>query len=135
MCNQNIRRVLHRYGFRARRVQKIPLVSRKNLHYRVRFAKEHLNKGQTYWKDLIWSDETKTNSVMLWGCMPARRVDNIHFIDGIMVKYEYNGILKKNVKVPSRWESQMFLCSNRTTIANTLLSRTGYYYCGTSLIS
>ena len=31
-------------------------------------------------------------------CISARGVDNIQFIDGIMVKYVYNDILKKNVK-------------------------------------
>jgi hypothetical protein len=33
---------------------------------------------------------------MIWGCISARGVDNIHSIDGIMVKY--NDILMKNVK-------------------------------------
>ena len=35
---------------------------------------------------------------MIWGCISARGVGNIHFIDGIMVKYVYNDIPKKNVK-------------------------------------
>ena len=35
---------------------------------------------------------------MIWGCISARGVGNIHFIDDIMVKYVYNDILKKNVK-------------------------------------
>jgi hypothetical protein len=35
---------------------------------------------------------------MIWGCISARELGNIHFIDGIMDKYVYNGILKKNVK-------------------------------------
>ena len=35
---------------------------------------------------------------MIWGCISARGVGNIHFIDGIMVKYVYNDVLKKNVK-------------------------------------
>ena len=32
------------------------------------------------------------------GCISARGVGNIHFVDGIMVKYVYKDILKKNVK-------------------------------------
>jgi len=62
---------------------------------------------------------------MICWCISARGVDNIHSIDGIMIKYVHNDILKKNVKessLPSRWECQMFICSNRKTIANTLLS-------------
>jgi hypothetical protein len=35
---------------------------------------------------------------MIWGCTSAIGVGNIHFFDGIMVKYVYNDILKKNVK-------------------------------------
>ena len=35
---------------------------------------------------------------MIWGCISARGVGNIHFIDGIMDKYVYSDILKKNVK-------------------------------------
>ena len=56
------------------------------------------------------------------GCMSGRGVGNIHFIGGIMDKYVYNDIQKKNVKMPSRCEYQMLVCSNRTTIADILLS-------------
>ena len=35
---------------------------------------------------------------MIWGCISARGVGNIHFIDGTMDKYVYNDIQKKNVK-------------------------------------
>jgi len=59
---------------------------------------------------------------MIWGCISAREVGNIHFIDDIMVKYVYNDILKKSVKVPSRWECHMLICFNRKTISNTTLS-------------
>ena len=32
---------------------------------------------------------------MIWGCICARGVDNIHSIDNIMIKYVHNDILKK----------------------------------------
>jgi hypothetical protein len=35
---------------------------------------------------------------MILECISAREVSKIHFIDGIMDKYVYNDILKKNVK-------------------------------------
>ena len=35
---------------------------------------------------------------MIWGCISARGVGNIHFIDDIMVKYVHNDIQEKNVK-------------------------------------
>ena len=57
------------------------------------------------------------------GCIPARGVDNLHSIDGIMVKHVHNDILKKNVKQSTiKMECHMFVCSNRKTIENTLLS-------------
>ena len=34
MCNQTIRRVLHKYGFRGRKVQKRSFVSRRNREHR-----------------------------------------------------------------------------------------------------
>lgn len=37
-------------------------------------------------------------SVMVWGCMAASGVGNLHFIDGIMNKHVYLAILKKNLK-------------------------------------
>ena len=43
-------------------------------------------------------DEMMRKYIMIWGCISARGVDNIHSIDGIMVKYVHNDILKKNVK-------------------------------------
>ncbi len=36
-------------------------------------------------------------SVMVWGCMAANGVGNIEFIDGIMVKEVYEGILDRNL--------------------------------------
>ena len=35
---------------------------------------------------------------MIWECISAREVSNMHFSDGIKVKYVYNDIPKKNVK-------------------------------------
>ena len=43
-------------------------------------------------------------STIIWGSMSVRGMCNIHFIDGMMDKYVYNDILKKNIQVPSRWE-------------------------------
>ena len=118
-------------------------MSRRNREDRVCFSEEYLDMDKKNWKDLISSDETK---IYLFGsdgntrvrrkvnirCISARGVGNIHFIDGMMVKYVYNNILKKNVKestikmgskkVQSRWDCHMFVCSNRKTIANTMMS-------------
>ncbi|VVC33255.1 Hypothetical protein CINCED_3A007839 [Cinara cedri] len=36
-------------------------------------------------------------SVMVWGCMSAQGVGNLHIIDGIMNQYIYLNILKTNL--------------------------------------
>lgn len=38
-------------------------------------------------------------SVMVWGCMAASGVGNLHFIEGIMDKHLYVDILRQNLKV------------------------------------
>lgn len=35
---------------------------------------------------------------MVWGCMSASGVGNLHFIDGIMDKFQYLNILRENLK-------------------------------------
>ena len=48
-------------------------------------------------------DEMNRENIMIWGCISARGVDNIHSIDGLMVKYAHDDILKKKSnKTPSR---------------------------------
>lgn len=37
-------------------------------------------------------------SVMVWGCMSAAGVENLHFVEGRMDKYQYINILKQNVR-------------------------------------
>ena len=57
------------------------------------------------------------------GGISARGVGNIHSIDGIVDKYVYNDILKKNIKVSAiKMGMPNVYKFHRTTIANTLLS-------------
>ncbi|GBN30377.1 Transposable element Tcb1 transposase [Araneus ventricosus] len=49
-------------------------------------------------KNLTPSVKHGGGSQMLWGCMSAVDVGNLHFIDGIMDKYMYLDILKQNLK-------------------------------------
>lgn len=70
-CNQTKVRTLHRHGYHGRIPRKRPLVSRKNRLLRLKFAKEHLNKGQEFWKNVLWSHKTKIN---LWGSDGVERV-------------------------------------------------------------
>ena len=73
---------------------------------------------------------------MIWGCVSARGVDNIHSIDGIMVKYVHNDMLKKKMssKVPSRWECHIYMFKQENSSKhNAELNRQWLY--GTSLNS
>ncbi len=86
-----------------------------------------LTKMKTYWECILWSDETKINvfgtdgfktvwrrkgeeykearntvkrgggSVLMWGCMSAAGVGELHFIDGIMNSQMYCSILKEKM--------------------------------------
>ncbi|GBL64137.1 Transposable element Tcb1 transposase [Araneus ventricosus] len=49
-------------------------------------------------KNLTPSVKHGGGSQMVWGCMSAVGVGNLHFIDGIMDKYMYLDILKQNLK-------------------------------------
>ncbi|CAK9796254.1 Transposable element Tc1 transposase [Anthophora quadrimaculata] len=63
-------------------------------------------------KRLVWRENGKAlnpknikttvkhggGSVMVWGCMSACGLGNLHFIEGIMDKYAYLNILKLNLK-------------------------------------
>ena len=54
--NETVRQVLHRHGYHGRVPWKRPLVSRKNKLLRLKFIKEHVNKGHEFWNKVIWSD-------------------------------------------------------------------------------
>ncbi|GBO06988.1 hypothetical protein AVEN_255366-1 [Araneus ventricosus] len=49
-------------------------------------------------KNLTPSVKHGGGSQMVWGCMSAVGVGNLHFIDEMMDKYMYLGILKQNLK-------------------------------------
>ncbi len=87
---------------------------------RLEFARAHADKDEDYWNSILWSDETKIHvfgtvwrrkgeeykekcmvptvkhgggSVLMWGCMSAAGVGELHFIDGIMNSQMYCSIL------------------------------------------
>lgn len=49
-------------------------------------------------KNTIGTVKHGGGSVMVWGCMSSAGVGHLHFIDGILDKFGYLDILKKNVK-------------------------------------
>ena len=54
-----VTRALHRNGLRGYRPRRTPLLQKRHLQARLKFAKDNLQKPEGYWKRVKWSDETK----------------------------------------------------------------------------
>uniref|UniRef100_A0A8C5PUM9 Transposase Tc1-like domain-containing protein n=1 Tax=Leptobrachium leishanense TaxID=445787 RepID=A0A8C5PUM9_9ANUR len=54
-----IRKTLNKNGVHGRTPRMKPLLSKKNIAARLKFAKEHLDVPQHYWQNILWTDETK----------------------------------------------------------------------------
>jgi len=50
---------VQKYGMFGRVDRRKLLLSKKNMAARLRFANLHLNKSQDFWKNVLWTDETK----------------------------------------------------------------------------
>ena len=59
-----VRRTLNSMGFMAKIKKKKPLLSKKNIQNRFKWAKKYQHWTIKDWKRIIWSDETKIN---IWG--------------------------------------------------------------------
>ena len=53
-----IRKTLNKNGVHGRTPRKKPLLSKKNIAARLKFAKVHLDVPQRYWQNILWTDET-----------------------------------------------------------------------------
>ena len=53
-----IRRRLHEFGFRGYKARKKPLLSRRNIERRLKFAKNHKNWTAEDWTKVLWSDKS-----------------------------------------------------------------------------
>uniref|UniRef100_A0A8C5WF56 Transposase n=1 Tax=Leptobrachium leishanense TaxID=445787 RepID=A0A8C5WF56_9ANUR len=119
-----IRKTLNKNGVHGRTPRRKPLLSKKNIAARLKFAKEHLDVPQHYCK--IFCGEMKpklsclekTNntmygekkgtahqhvkhgrgSIMVWGCFAASGPGRIVVIDGKMNSRVYQDILQENVR-------------------------------------
>ena len=67
-----VRNRIHEIGLYGRVARKKPLVNKPNRTKRIKYAKEMMEKSFSYWKDVLWSDESKFNlfgsdgKVMVW---------------------------------------------------------------------
>ena len=88
-----VKRVLYRHNLKGRSARKKPLLQNRHKKARLRFATAHGDKDRTFWRNVLWSDETKIelfghndhcyvwrekgeafkpkNTIMLWGCFAA----------------------------------------------------------------
>uniref|UniRef100_A0A8D0AL45 Transposase Tc1-like domain-containing protein n=1 Tax=Sander lucioperca TaxID=283035 RepID=A0A8D0AL45_SANLU len=54
-----IRKTLNKQGIYGRTPRRKPLLTKKNIAARLKFAKEHIDTPQRYWQHVLWIDETK----------------------------------------------------------------------------
>ena len=59
VSKKTITRALHRNGLRGCRTRKTPLLQKRHLKARLKYAKDKLEKDYAYWKHVLWSNETK----------------------------------------------------------------------------
>lgn len=58
---ETVRRTLRKEGYNGRIARKKPFISKTNREKRVQFAKTFVNCDENFWKNIIFSDETKIN--------------------------------------------------------------------------
>ena len=52
-------RALHRGGLQGHRPRRTPLLKKRHITARLRFAREHMKSKDEFWESVLWSDETK----------------------------------------------------------------------------
>ena len=76
ISDRTVRRRLNDFGLQGCIVKKKPLVCRRNRLKRLDFAKKYALKPVTFWKRMLWSDETKVNLFNSDKKVYARRPQN-----------------------------------------------------------
>ena len=122
------RRIKESGEFDFYRTVKKPYVNAKNRRRRVQFAKEHVDKPASWWRKVIWTDESPfvlrhnrrkfvirkkaekhkpfamtgtvkhDKKINVWGCFTFHGVGDFHWILGIMDQHVYRQILIHHVR-------------------------------------
>ena len=71
VSTKTVKRVLRKSGYKSQAPRKKPCISNKNQAKRLAFARAHVGKPASFWKSVLWSDETKIN---LFGSDGHRKV-------------------------------------------------------------
>ena len=120
-----VKRVLYPHNLKGRSARKKPLLQNRHKK-RLQFATAHGNKDRTFWRHVLWTDETKNKlfghndhryvcrkkgeackpkntipTVKHW-CFAAGGTGALHTIDGIMRMENYVDILKQHLKTSVR---------------------------------
>lgn len=56
---ENVRRVLRKNGYNGRKPRRKPYISAANQEKRLAFARNHVNKDDSFWKRVLFTDESK----------------------------------------------------------------------------
>uniref|UniRef100_A0A9J8B3Q1 Transposase n=1 Tax=Cyprinus carpio carpio TaxID=630221 RepID=A0A9J8B3Q1_CYPCA len=59
MHASTVRKRLQKYNFHGRCARRKPLLSKKNIKARLKFARENVDKDQDFWNNVLWTDESK----------------------------------------------------------------------------
>ena len=59
VCKRTISKELRRQNIKSRSPRKTPLLTKRHLKLRLEFAKTYLNKNDDFFKQILWSDESK----------------------------------------------------------------------------
>ncbi|CAK9809367.1 Transposable element Tc1 transposase [Anthophora plagiata] len=93
---ETIRNVLRREGYHGRVPRRKPYISKKNKCLRLEFAKAHVNKPNSFWETVLFSDESKFNIYGSDGRIMVWRKKNEHLKPANMcptVKHGGGGVL------------------------------------------
>lgn len=69
--SKTVPNIIHRHGLKGYFAVKKPFISKKNRLKRLEFARLHVNKPDSFWRTILWSDEPKYN---IFGSDRHRRV-------------------------------------------------------------
>lgn len=59
VSKDTISRTIRTAGLQARRPRRTPFLKPRHAKTRLKYAKDHLDKDESFWQSILWSDETK----------------------------------------------------------------------------
>ena len=118
-----IRKRAHEVGLFERVSRKKPYVNKSNPGKRLKFGKKMLEKPMDFWKNVVWSDESKfnllgsdgkvvvwktlheefvqylrSNAAVVWSCFIRQRIGKLCLLDDIMNRFYCRDILEQNLQ-------------------------------------